>query len=350
MEKIISIIVPCFNVEKYIDRCFQSLENQTIGIEKLEIIFVDDGSTDHTWEHLVAMEQKYPDSIAIIHCDENGHQGKARNIGMEYASAPYLGFVDSDDWVEPDMFERMYEKICSYNSDIVMCNSWRDTGKPEQVLSSRRVDGREDRQLLINTMEKRKCLLANSSIGFCVWNKLFKRELIMNNNILFPEQLAYEDHYFATLLYFYVEKVYILEERLYHYFINEQSTVMEDNAVHHFDILSVDTLLWEECEKRGFLRDYRKEMEYQFLSLCYLTSVKMLLLRFENVPYDFFRKMQQEVLLRVPNYHDNQYVAEFVTDLYKIILELLDRDLTEPELNAIFCSLRNYVKKGQLKV
>lgn len=350
MEKLISIVVPCYNVEQYVDRCFQSLENQTIGIENLEIIFVDDDSTDHTWEHLVAMEQKYPDSITVIHCDENGRQGKARNIGMIYATAPYIGFVDSDDWIEPDMFEKLYEKMRTYNPDIVMCGSWRDTGKAEQVLSPRRASDKEDWQLLINSIEKRKYFLASSSMGFCVWNKLYKKELIEKNNIYFPEHLAYEDHFFATLLYFYVEKIYVLEEKLYHYFVNDQSTVMEDNAVHHFDILSVDTLLWDECEKRGLLKDFRKEMEYQFLSLCYLTSVKMLLLRFQNVPYDFFIDMQQQVLKRVPNYHDNQYVAELVTDVYQIVLELLDKDLSESELNAIFHSLRNYVKKGLLKV
>ena len=88
MEKLISIIVPCYNVELYIDRCFASLAAQTIGLDKLEIILVDDCSTDHTWEKLTAIEASYPESVMIIHSDENGHLGRARNIGMEYATAP----------------------------------------------------------------------------------------------------------------------------------------------------------------------------------------------------------------------------------------------------------------------
>ncbi len=103
MDKLISIIIPCYNVQSYIDRCFQSLLAQTIDFDRLEIILVDDCSTDATWEKLTAIEAAYPESVMIIHCDENGHQGTARNIGLTYASAPYIGFVDSDDWIEPDM-------------------------------------------------------------------------------------------------------------------------------------------------------------------------------------------------------------------------------------------------------
>lgn len=350
MEKLISIIVPCYNVEKYIDRCVNSLVGQTLGVDRLEIILVDDCSTDHTWECLVAIEQRYPESVAIVHCDENGRQGRARNIGLQYASAPYISFIDSDDWVELDMFEKMYAKSCQTNADIVMCDYWRDFDSADQKLPPKRDPGKQDRNLLIDTVDKRKLFFAGSIMEFSACYKLYKAELIFDNQLCFPEKLAYEDHYFATLLYFYAKKVYILEERFYHYYVNPNSTVMTGNSSHHFDILNVDTLLWDECEKRGLLEDYREEMEYQFLSLCYLTSVKMLLLRMQTVPYDFFVQLKSEVLKRVPEYRTNKYVKELVTDLYKIVLELLDKDLSEAELDTIFHSLYDYVKSGQLKM
>lgn len=349
MEKLISIIIPCYNVEKYIERCFESLVRQTIGIEQLEIILVDDCSTDNTWEKLEKLEKTYPDSVMIIHCEKNGRQGKARNIGLEYASAPYIGFVDADDWVEPDMYASLYEKIKRCDCDIAMCQSWRDFGREEQTLPPRKT-GKEDRLLSIDTMDKRKLFLANSSMGFVIWNKLYRAELLRKNRIFFPEELAYEDHFFTVLLYFYAQRVYILEERLYHYFVNEQSTVLTSNAAHHFDILTVDSLLWEECERRGFLQDFRKELEYQFLSLCYLISIKMLLLRLPEVPYDFFLHLKEETLKRVPDYHDNPYVKEFVTDVNKILLELLDTSAGEEELQTLFDTLRDYVKKGVLRI
>lgn len=350
MEKWISIIVPCYNVEKYIERCFASLAAQTIGIEHLEVIMVDDCSVDGTWERLTDIEQSYPESVIIVHCDENGRQGRARNIGIQYVSAPYIGFVDADDWVEPDMFARMYEKIVSQDCDIVMCNSWRDFDRADQVLPPRREEGKKDRLILVDSMEKRKLFLVNGVIEFGVWNKLYRTELIRDNQICFPENLAYEDHYFAMLLYFYVNKVYLIEERFYHYYVNPQSTVLTKNAAHHFDILEVDTQLWDECERRGFLSDYRKELEYQFLCLCYLMSIKMLLLRLGEVPYDFFVHMREEVLKRVPNSHDNIYVDQLVTDLNKIILELLDKPLSEKELKTVLDPLGDYVRRGVLTI
>lgn len=349
MGKLISIIVPCYNVEKYIGRCFASLKAQTIGMERLEIILVDDCSTDATWNCLEGFEREYPDSVMVIHCDENGRQGRARNIGMEYASAPYIGFVDADDWIEPDMYEKLYEKIDRFQCDIAMCQSWRDFAKEGQTLPPRKT-GREDRVLKIDTIDKKKIFLANSSIGFDVWNKLYRAELLRENNIFFPEQLAYEDHFFSVLLYFYTQKVYILEERLYHYFVNEASTVLMANATHHFDILTVNSYLWDECERRGFLQDYRKELEYQFLSLCYLVSIKMMLLRLPEVPYDYFLHLKEETRKRVPDYHDNPYVKEFVTDINKILLELLDTSAAEEELKLLFDSLREYVKRGVLRI
>ena len=103
----LSIIVPCFNVEKYVARCIDSLINQTLDNTIYEIILVDDASTDHTWDKLCEIEKLYPDNVILVHCEENGRQGKARNIGMTYATSDYVGFVDSDDWVEPDMYEIM---------------------------------------------------------------------------------------------------------------------------------------------------------------------------------------------------------------------------------------------------
>lgn len=337
MDKLISIIIPCYNVEAYIDRCFQSILSQTIGFDKLEIILVDDCSTDHTWERITAIEAAYPESVMIIHCDENGHQGTARNIGMQYASAPYIGFVDSDDWIEPDMYEKLYEKMTLHHCDIVMCQNWRDYGDG-RPLSEPKLTGQADRLFQIDTIDKRKTFLACGSIGYGVWDKLYTRELLYENNIFFPENLAYEDPFFSILLYFYANRIYMLEERLYHYFVNTSSTLLTPDASHHFHILSVDMLLWEECGKRGFLDIYRKELEYQFLCLCYLASLKMISLRLSEPPYDFFLRLKEETIKRVPDYHTNPYVKDFVTEFNQALLQTLALPVGEQDLKSI-CSM-----------
>ncbi|MCM1568338.1 MAG: glycosyltransferase [Roseburia sp.] len=347
MGKLISIIIPCYNVEKYIERCFRSIEKQTIGIEKLEVILVDDCSTDNTREKLKAIEASYPDSVILVCCEQNGRQGRARNIGLQYASAPYIGFVDSDDWLEPDMYEKMYRKLQELSCDIVMCQSFRDFDNPGQILPPKRT-GEEGRLLRIDTLSKRKTFLVGAYMGFGVWNKLYRRELLQENDIFFPENLAYEDHFFATLLYFYTESVYLMEERLYHYFVNQESTVLAKNASYHFDILTVDVLLWEECEKRGFLRDYRLELEYQFLTLCYLPSIKMMILRLNEVPYEYFCALKEATLERVPDYHSNPYAKELVTELYTVFLGFLDCPVSREDLDSIFKAVRTGVEKGSL--
>lgn len=349
MNKLISIIIPCYNAASYIDRCFQSLLAQTIGFDKLEIILIDDCSTDATWAKLSAIEAAYPESVMIIHCDENGHQGTARNIGMEYVSAPYIGFVDSDDWIEPDMYEKLYEKMITHHCDIVMCDNWRDYGFSPNLLEPKST-GKEDRFFQIDSVEKRKTFLACGSIGYGVWDKLYTRELLLDNNIFFPEHLAYEDHFFSILLYFYASRVYMLEERLYHYFVNPASTVLTPNASHHFNILTVDMMMWEECERRGFLDTYRLEVEYQFLCLCYLASLKMISLRLTELPYDFFVQLKEETLKRVPDYHANPYIKEYVTPLNQSLLGLLDYPISEQNLKTVCTSLRKNFIKNTLSI
>lgn len=334
MDKLISIIIPCYNVEKYIDRCFESLLSQTIGFDKLEIILVDDCSTDGTWDKLTAIEMSYPESVMIIHCDENGRQGTARNIGLQYASAPYIGFVDSDDWIEPDMYEKLYGKITAHQCDIAMCRSWRDTAQPGQKMAPKRTD-EPDRQLKIDTVEKRKIFIACGSIGYGVWDKLFTRDFLMKHHILFPEGVAYEDHFFTILLYFYAIKIYILEERLYHYYVNPASTVLLPDATHHFDILTVHKMMWVEYENRGFLTEYRKEVEYLFLTLCYLVAMKMISLRMTEVPYDFFLELKEETLKRIPDYRANPYIKDYVTEMNQMLLQLLFLPISEQDLNAV---------------
>lgn len=127
-EKKVSVIVPCYNAEAYIDRCMRSLVRQTLGMKKIELILVDDASGDGTVDKLKIWERRFPESIAIICCEENGRQGRARNIGMEYVTAPYVCFVDADDWVEPEMLEDMLHVMEKTEVDVVIGQAGRDRG------------------------------------------------------------------------------------------------------------------------------------------------------------------------------------------------------------------------------
>lgn len=109
-------------------------------------------------------------------------------------------------------------------------------------------------------------------------------------------------------------------------------------------------MMWEECENRGFLDIYRKELEYQFLSLCYLASLKMISLRLSELPYDFFLQLKEETLKRVPDYHTNPYIKDYVTPLNQSLLGLLDYPITESDLKTVCTSLRRNFIKNTLSI
>ena len=110
--KKVSVIIPCYNAVKWLPKCFMSLVGQSIGIDNLELIFVNDASTDdgQTWNMLNEIEKAYPESIIIIDLPHNRRQGGARNEGLKYASGEYIAFVDADDWVEAELFEKTYSR------------------------------------------------------------------------------------------------------------------------------------------------------------------------------------------------------------------------------------------------
>ena len=201
---LISVILPCYNVAQYIDRVMTSLTQQTIGIENLEIICVDDASTDNTWSLLQTWEQRFAQSITIVHCETNGRQGTARNIGLQYASSTYIAFVDADDWVELDYFERLYQPILSNDYDVVVCRYQRDFSNELSFFPTRKTE-KNDYSLIIDSIDKRKNLLNNFTCGHPVWGKIIKRTLLEEHSIFFPEQLTYEDAYFEALLHFYIQ-------------------------------------------------------------------------------------------------------------------------------------------------
>ena len=325
----ISVIIPCYNVESYIDRCLTSITSQTLDLSLLEIICIDDASTDNTWSKLQTWETAFPENIMIIHCDENGRQGSARNIGLQYSSAPWIAFIDSDDWVEPNYFEKMYSIASKTDCDIVTCQFVRDSSTELSFLSDRKTD-KADRCLLIDTMEKRKLFLVLKSMDSLAWGKLIRKSLLIDNQILFPENLTYEDTYFASMLHLYTKKVYFLEEKLYHYFVNEHSTVLQTNSDHHLDLLTVQLMLWNEWENRGFLVSFKEELEYDFLYSCYLRFLKIIVFRYQTPSFSLFNLLQNIIRERIPDYSKNRYIQQIEQpEFYQILFQAISLSMNQ---------------------
>lgn len=338
-EDKISVIIPCYNVERYIDRCLESVVNQTIGLDQLEIICVNDASTDRTWERLEDWEKKYSENILLVNCQENGRQGRARNIGLSYASGKYITFLDADDWMETDTYEKMYKAITGYDCDIVRCKMIRDSDKGDIWEKYQKRDGKDTLLEIYNDEERRKFIVSDVMDHLCC-NKMYTREIIFDNQIRFPEGSLYEDIYWGMFFYLYAQKVYFLNERLYHYYINESSTVMRKEESYHMDRFRVILEVWEEYKSRGAMEKFQRELELNFLVHFYLNGIKMLAICYEQPEYQQFWEICATVQKTIPEYKSNPYISKVLDDMCQLQIALIDKNLTKEEFAQVVAMLR----------
>ena len=321
----ISIIIPCYNVEIYIDRCLESVVAQTIGLDMMEIIVINDASTDNTLGKLYQWECRFPENIMVVTYEENLRQGGARNIGLEYASGQYIGFVDADDWIDKDMFRLLYEKMCTFRVDAVRCKYiWEDDYPGQYSLTE---DNRQDVEYAFMPRnglyyeQVTECANCGSYGG--LWTGLYKKSLIKDHDIRFPEKLAYEDTYFDAILNLYIGSLYILDKPMYHYFINPASTTTSINAPHHLDRLKIELMLIDAFKERGAFEPWHDEIERDFLQRFYLNTWHIIFTRFTYIP-DIFPFLRKSILQLFPEYKKNPYF--YLMERKNPILCLLDMD------------------------
>ncbi len=206
----ISIIIPVYNCEKYLKKCLDSLINQTL--KEIEIILVNDGSTDES----VKIAETYTDSRIKLINKENGGQSSARNRGLEIACGEYIGFIDSDDWVDLDYFEKLYNTSVKYNADIAMADFIRTGTKKHKIRLNL------SQEIVYETIED-KIKVANALKEGCIWNKIYKKEIL--DNLRFTEGMFFEDGPFTIKALFNSDKLVTVPSTYYYYYQNPSSTV-----------------------------------------------------------------------------------------------------------------------------
>lgn len=227
-EALISVIVPVWNAHEYLNRCIESILNQTYG--NLEILLVDDGSTDDSLA-ICRMYEKMDTRIRVFH-KENGGQGSARNLALDNCCGEYVGFVDNDDWILPTMYERLYNIITKYDVNIARCDDAQSQKEIEETNSVR--EEVTDHDVFY------KYLFCDIWGGH-VTDRLFKRELIGKNR--FPQSKTIEDMRFIRLLLPNVTGEAHVNEKLYYY------TVRDDNTSFRY--------------AKTFVNSYERAEEYQ---------------------------------------------------------------------------------------
>lgn len=209
---LISIIVPVYKVEPYLRKCVDSILAQTYT--NIEVILVDDGSPDGC-PAICDEYRKQDERVVVIH-QENGGLSAARNAGLNVARGEYIGFVDSDDWIEPDMYEVLFQLISATESDVSIVDVCSDTENSVEPPS------KNDEIYVFNSDETMKELLLNQKFKSYMWVKLYKASLF--NNIRFPqERILFEDMVVSSELFGYVNKAVYQEYHCYHYLLRQDS-------------------------------------------------------------------------------------------------------------------------------
>lgn len=214
----VSVYIPIYNVEKYIERCARSLFGQTL--DEMEFIFVNDCTPDKSVEILKATLNEFPNRIpqtTILHHEKNKGIAATRTTGILACKGQYIIACDSDDWVELDMYEKMFQKAISTDSDVVQCNFYHEMGNERKI---------EEYDEILNVPS---FLNSKKDIWITTWNKLIKRDLYIKHKILpYPNINMYEDVGFIVRLLCLSSKISTIHEPLYHYNRTNTNSILHE--------------------------------------------------------------------------------------------------------------------------
>ncbi len=279
----ISVIIPVYNSEKYLERTIISLQNQTF--HDMEFIFVDDGSTDRSLEMLE--EKAKEDERIVILSQENKGASAARNLGLSVSKGEFVGFVDSDDEQDSSMFECMYDAAIKSDADIVSCGHV-EIGKGIKRYYCNLVDE------VVDAKQGIKYLIENKKIGMSACTKLFKKDIL--DKVFFCEdKYINEDRYFVFCAFQNAKRIKIISETLYYYYQNA------DSATHvEFDSRKLDGIYFSEkmlLEIQEKYPDLEKIAYSDVVMQCFYTLIGLYRSNTNNI------KLRRDIVKKIKELH-----------------------------------------------
>lgn len=288
----VSVIVPVYNVEKYIDKCLNSLVNQTL--QDIEIIVVNDGSTDKSADIIKDYQSRYSNKIKYYE-KENGGLSDARNYGMKYATGDFIAFLDSDDYVENTIYEKMYNKAIDENCDFVECDFiWKYDNKEVKDTGEIYKDKHE--------------MLANARV--VAWNKLIKKELIDIANIEFPKGMRYEDIEFFYKLIPHIKKFGFVKEYMI-YYVQRQNSIVNTQNERTKEIFVVLGNVIDYYKEKGFYEEYKDDLEYAYVRILLCSSfLRIAKIRNNETRKALLKATWDNLNARFPSWKKNRILNE----------------------------------------
>lgn len=301
----LSIIVPVYNMaaDGKLEYCLNSLVAQTI--EDYEIIAVDDCSTDNSLMVLKEYESRFPGRFRAIHSEVNKHQGGAKNIGMKLAKGEWIGFIDSDDWIAQDMYERLIKRAEETGADLVGCDyclTDEHSMKVGQVVPNNKLE-----QSGILDDEKRRSLILD---GGSLVVKIFRRSMIIENELWFPEDIFYEDNALGNSYLVLAKHFEYIPEPMYYYYQHDTSTVHTISPKRCEDRMEAGRLMLSEARRHGYFEAYKTELEYSFTLLFYVNTLFTYMAGVKRTKPGFVRAMGKEMRQAFPEFEANPYYQE----------------------------------------
>jgi glycosyltransferase involved in cell wall biosynthesis len=289
----VSVIVPFYNVGRYIEKCLDSLVNQTL--EDIEIILINDGSQDNSYQIAKDYEKKYPNKIKSYE-KPNGGLGDARNFGINYATGEYIAFLDSDDYVEHTMYEEMYEVANREFADMVECDFWWEYPKKQK----------EDIGLIY---ESQKDMLQNARV--VAWNKLIKTEIYKNHpEVRFAVGLRYEDVEGFYKILPYIKKVSYVRKCFIHY-VQRQGSISNTQNKKNQDIFTVLDNVITYYKEKGLYDQFEEELEYIYTRYLLCSSfLRIVKIKDKDIKKELLNKTWENLNKIFPNWKKNKILKE----------------------------------------
>lgn len=313
----ISCIVTIYNMEKYIDRCMVSLLDQTL--DEIEIILIDDASTDSSWEIICYYKKQYGEKVKVVRNDCNLGAGSTRNKALLFAEGEYIAFIDCDDWVEDIYCEALY-KTAGGKCDVVYCGCCLvdNQGRTlEQISISRHLQGNM-------TKNKRKAFMLQQCAQF--WSMAIKRSFLEETTFQFMERQRFDEDIIAMFFPLLAKTVGIIDDSLY-YWYQRPDSVSHVLRPHYRERRDAAELLFKESERLGLLAAYRNEIEFIYTDFLYINFFRALFgnLEYRRFPYHEMEEAAKLLQSRFPNYRNNRYIKLTAGNMLELAV-MNDRD------------------------
>ncbi len=318
----LSVIVPVYNMagDGKLNYCMDSLLGQRL--DDYEIIAVDDASTDGSYRILKEYERNNPGKVRAVRSPENRRQGGARNIGLGLAQGEWIGFIDSDDWIAPDMYAKLLARAQETGADSAGCQyqiTYEHSMKPGRTV----VNHTKEHTGILGKEQYRRWMLMPGSMVV----KIYKKSVIDAYGLRFPEHVFYEDNCAGPLWMLHFTHFELVDEPLYYYYQHEDSTVHRITKERCRERMKTAVMLVEGCRQQGFYEPYHDELEARFSELYYVNTLFSYMSGIRFPSLKFLRELRDGMNAYFPEFRKNPYYMDMYDREQRKMIDLHMRNV-----------------------